>query len=98
MHRSGVCARSCGKSRRLRTWLGGAVAALGLSGCSGEPPQEPISTVSQAVHQGPVAAYAFDESSGTAIVDASGNGHNSTLNGQTRVVGRHGGALEFENS
>ncbi len=41
---------------------------------------------------GPVASYAFSESSGTTTADASGNGNTGTLiNGPTFVAGRSGG-------
>jgi hypothetical protein len=43
-----------------------------------------------------VAAYAFDEGSGTTTVDSSGNGNTGTLNGATWIFpGKHGGALSF---
>ena len=44
----------------------------------------------------PVAAFAFDEVSGTTVVDASGNGNTGTAAGTTRVsTGRYGPALDF---
>ncbi len=44
----------------------------------------------------PVAAYAFDEASGTGVVDASGSGNNGTAANTTRTAaGRYGGALSF---
>ena len=44
----------------------------------------------------PVAAFAFDEVSGTTVVDASGNGNTGTAAGTTRVsTGRYGQALDF---
>jgi len=42
----------------------------------------------------PVAAWHFDENSGTTATDVLG-GHVGTLNGATWTVGRHGAALEF---
>jgi fibronectin type 3 domain-containing protein len=43
-----------------------------------------------------VAAYSFDEGSGGAVTDASGNGHLGTISGATWVpAGRYGGALSF---
>ena len=44
---------------------------------------------------GLVAAYSFDEGSGSPLNDASGNGHNGTINGATWTTGRYGGALSF---
>src|SRR5256885_15547486 len=43
---------------------------------------------------GLVAAYAFNEGSGTTVADASGNGNTGTLNGATwTTAGRDGSAL-----
>src|SRR5215469_5694737 len=48
---------------------------------------------------GLVAAYGFDEGSGTTVTDASGNGNNGTITGATRVTsGKYGGALQFNGS
>jgi PKD repeat protein len=46
---------------------------------------------------GLVAAYAFDEASGTTVADASGNANTGTISGATRTTaGRYGGALTFD--
>ncbi|MGF1663458.1 MAG: LamG-like jellyroll fold domain-containing protein [Kineosporiaceae bacterium] len=45
---------------------------------------------------GLVAGYAFDETSGTAVGDASGLGNAGTAAGTTRAGGRFGGALAFD--
>ncbi len=46
---------------------------------------------------GLVAAYSFDEGSGTTAVDASGNGNNGTLGGATWTSsGKTGAALSFD--
>jgi hypothetical protein len=43
-----------------------------------------------------VAAYAFDEGSGTTVTDASGNANNGTIaNATWSTSGRYGGALSF---
>ncbi len=43
-----------------------------------------------------VAYYPLDEGSGNTATDASGNGHNGTLNGDPRwIAGKFGQALEF---
>ena len=47
---------------------------------------------------GLVAAYAFDEGSGTVLHDASGNGHDGTISGATWAGGHDGGALSFNGS
>jgi hypothetical protein len=47
-----------------------------------------------------VAAYSFNEGTGTALTDFSGNGNNGTLaNGPTwTTAGKYGGALSFDGS
>ena len=45
---------------------------------------------------GLVAAYGFDEASGTAVTDLSGQGNNGTITGATRTPsGKYGSALSF---
>jgi outer membrane protein assembly factor BamB len=45
---------------------------------------------------GLVAAYAFDEGTGTTVADASGNGHNGTTSNTTwAATGKFGKALQF---
>lgn len=45
----------------------------------------------------PVAAYGFEEASGTTAADGSGNGHDGTLTGASRTDdGRFGAALRFD--
>ena len=45
---------------------------------------------------GLVAAYGFDEGSGTSVTDASGNGNNGTVANTTwSTSGKYGGALQF---
>src|ERR1051325_8851670 len=45
---------------------------------------------------GPVAAYSFDEGSGTTVTDASGNGNNGIITGATWTnQGKFGNALSF---
>src|SRR3989344_5578210 len=52
---------------------------------------------SRAAITGQVAAYAFDEGSGTTIEDSSGNNNTGTLtNGPTWTTGKIGGALSFD--
>ena len=48
---------------------------------------------------GLVAAYAFDEGSGTTVADASGNGHPGTIANTTWAAsGKYGKALQFNGS
>ena len=44
---------------------------------------------------GLVAAYSFDEGSGTVATDLSGNGHPGTIQNAVRTSGHSGGALSF---
>jgi uncharacterized membrane protein YphA (DoxX/SURF4 family) len=63
-----------------------------------QPVSVTVTTASQAPPPagGPVAAYAFDEGSGTITADLSGYGHPGTLtNGPTWVAGKYGSALSF---
>ena len=53
-------------------------------------------TVANAAATGPVAAYAFNEGSGTTVVDASGSANNGTVSGAVWAPGRSGGALRFD--
>jgi chitodextrinase len=54
------------------------------------------STTSCGTSPGLVAAYGFNEGSGTAANDASGNGNNGTIDGASWVTGRNGGGLSFD--
>ena len=54
------------------------------------------SKVAAASSSGLVAAYAFDEGTGTTVTDASGNGNNGTVaNGTWSTTGKYGDALKF---
>jgi chitodextrinase len=56
-------------------------------------------TTTQAATAGLVAAYAFNEGSGTTVTDTSGNGNTGTLANATWTVGgKYGGALSFNGS
>jgi fibronectin type 3 domain-containing protein len=54
-------------------------------------------TLSTPPANAPLAAFAFDEGSGSTTADASGNGWNGTLtNGPTWVTGKNGQAISFD--
>ena len=54
------------------------------------------SKVAAASSSGLVAAYAFDEGTGTTVTDSSGNGNNGTVaNGTWSTTGKYGDALKF---
>ena len=53
--------------------------------------------VSNTVSTGIVAAFAFNEGTGTVAADSSGQSNNGTLSGPTwTIAGRYGGALNFD--
>ena len=53
----------------------------------------------KAPHQGPIAAYSFDEGEGETIHDLTGLGHEGTIEGATwSPRGKYGQALEFDGS
>ena len=72
----------------LRIGLAVAIGLLALA----------VTTPASAAPPAPglVAAYSFDEGSGTAVSDASGNGNTGTIAGSTWTTGRYGGALSFD--
>ena len=77
-----------------------ALAALSLSSAAPAataiPTPTPTPTPS-ASPAGPVAAYGFNEGSGTTVANASGNGNTGAISGATRTAsGRFGGALTFD--
>jgi outer membrane protein assembly factor BamB len=64
-------------------------AAIGGAGVAAAP-------ASMAATPGLVAAYGFDDGSGTTVTDASGNGHNGTTSNTTwAAAGKYGKALQF---
>ena len=74
-----------------RTLRLGLIASIALVATLGG------STGTQAAPAGPVAAYSFDETSGTTVADASGNANTGTISGATRSTsGRNAGALSFD--
>jgi chitodextrinase len=54
------------------------------------------SSSTRAGASGPVAAYSFDDGSGTTLADISGKGNTGTISGPTWTSGRNGGALNFD--
>ena len=60
------------------------------------PYSNTASASTPAAASGLVAAYGFDEGSGTTVTDASGNGHTGTVsNTSWSTAGKYGGALQF---
>jgi Concanavalin A-like lectin/glucanases superfamily/Right handed beta helix region len=61
------------------------------------PPPAPTPPPVPSPRAGLVAAFGFDEITGTTIADTSGNGNTGTIVGARRTTsGRHGGALSFD--
>ena len=60
------------------------------------PYSNTASATTPAAPSGLVAAYGFDEGSGTTVTDASGNGHTGTITNATwAATGKYGKALQF---
>jgi hypothetical protein len=78
----------------------GATVTVTAPGVSGSPRTVSITltvTAPPTSALGQVAAYGFEETSGTGVVDGSGNGHVGTITGATRSPsGRFGSALSFD--
>ncbi|HMJ34003.1 MAG TPA: LamG-like jellyroll fold domain-containing protein [Baekduia sp.] len=73
--------------------------AVSAPGAGGSPKTVSVALTINAAPPAPsglVGAWGFDETSGTGVTDASGNGLNGTLTGATRTTtGKFGGALSF---
>ncbi|HTR79395.1 MAG TPA: LamG-like jellyroll fold domain-containing protein, partial [Gemmatimonadaceae bacterium] len=81
-----------GRSRRLLMWAAVAILTATAAGGSGLLALQD----SAAASSGLVAAYGFNEGSGSTVTDASGNGNNGTVaNGTWSTTGKYGGALKF---
>src|SRR3954463_8230769 len=63
-----------------------AIAAVMLTG---------VVTADAHAAPGLVAAYSFDENSGSTLGDQSGNGHDGTVVGASWTPGKYGSALNF---
>jgi PKD repeat protein/glucose/arabinose dehydrogenase len=77
-----------------------ATVTIAAAGAAGSPKSVPVTftvTDPPAPSAGLVAAYGFDETSGTTVADASGTGNPGVISGATRTAsGRSGGALTFD--
>ena len=62
----------------------------------GEVKADRKTPIEAAPSEGPIAAYSFDENEGTVAHDASGNGHEGTIEGPAWTTGKYGSALEFD--
>jgi Concanavalin A-like lectin/glucanases superfamily len=70
---------------------------VAAGGAAGERPNlVPGSRAVRSPTAGPVAAYSFDEATGSSAGDRSGNGNVGTVTGATWAQGRYGTALSFD--
>ncbi|HKA82324.1 MAG TPA: LamG domain-containing protein [Acidimicrobiales bacterium] len=69
------------------------VATGGAAGGQASPVAGP--QAARLAAAGPVAAYSFDEGTGSSLGDGSGNGNVGTVSGATWSQGRYGTALRF---
>jgi hypothetical protein len=67
---------------------------LACVGC-GSAPLDLVTIDPDSLKNQLVAHWAFDEGTGTAVRDSSGNGHDGVLSGGTWVTGRFGGGLSL---
>ena len=78
----------------IRADMGTPVASGGTAG----GPASPVagSRAVRTAAAGPVAAYSFDEGTGSSVGDRSGNGNVGTVTGAAWAEGRYGTALSFD--
>ena len=85
-------------ARRRRPLVRQAVRVAGLAGAAALVALL-LTSASTSAPSGLVAAYAFDEGSGSTVSDASGNGNAGTISGATWTsAGKYGSALSFNGS
>ena len=73
------------------------VTAEDAAGNVGAASNQASVTVSTAPPVGLVAAYSFDQGSGTVLTDLSGSGNHGAISGPTWTgAGKYGGALTFD--
>ena len=78
-------------ARRFRGSLRILVAGVALAALA-------LAPAGQSATSGLVAAFSFDEGSGSTVNDASGNGNNGTVAKATWATGKYGKALSFNGS
>ena len=72
--------------------IGAITGATLLLACTGQPSAESTSRVRSALTaQGLVAAFNFDEGSGSALTDVTPNANNGAISGATWAPGVYGG-------
>ena len=81
--------------RLVRTWTRIALLAFAILAAGASSRLTPSGT---AAGSGLVAAYSFDEGTGTTVADASGNGNTGTTANTSWTTGHSGSALSFNGS
>jgi RHS repeat-associated protein len=83
--------------RRYGSVIAVAFVSVGVTGCT-KSSSEHLSKQSERleVTAGLVAAYDFEEGSGSTAADISGNGNLGTLSGAAWTSGKNGGALSYD--
>lgn len=72
------------------------VAAVATDGSGATINASPVTVTVDNSRPTPVAAFAFNETTGTTAADATGNGHTGTVTAGTwAAAGRNGGAISF---
>jgi hypothetical protein len=88
--------RTIGIVARGRIYVAGANKVYAFKLPQGTPTPTPTATATPTPTPGLVAAYAFNEGSGTVVHDVSGNGNNGSISGATWTTsGKYGDALSF---
>ena len=73
------------------------LTALARDANGNETTSAPVTvTVANVTPAGLVAAFGFEEGTGTSVADSSGRGNNGTVSGAAWVQGRFGSALSFD--
>jgi RHS repeat-associated protein len=100
MKRTGSIGSRCSTDaiggRRASLSLVARAALIIVASCSPESDPAPPQAIQRPALAGLVAAYGFEEASGTTATDSSGNNFTGTLSGPTRVDGYFGKALQFD--
>ena len=72
------------------------VIAADANGNLSAPSAQASAVITATPPVGLVAAYGFDEGSGTTVADSSGSGNGGTVSGATWAIGKFGTALSFD--
>ena len=87
---------SAGQSWAFQSWSDGGAAQHTFNTPSAAATFTARFVPGSPVPAGLVAAYSFNEGSGTSVSDASGKGHTGTVSGATWAAGKYGQGLSFD--